>query len=290
MKALKNAYPASSAVRLSESLTITESQAGTDGTLTLSIPNAGVYTPDGKSLELWLLRDGAGMRVFAFDEISAREIQIDRSVLSLRENDVLEFIEYFGYVDQDEENTEKMLGLEVEMARLKEEMQALIEDKSGIDEYIPLGFAYTQFADSPLPGDTLLDNDEEDITADFDSEQLSSCMYSGTTWKLAVRAGDFLRQLGTRTNEDGLELGTSTLGESQEDQFQGHKFEMTFYSSGPGGGNIDGSYCSGVTANTNGAQSNSFTEIISDDSNGTPRTGAETRPVNTAVCFWVRVA
>lgn len=278
MRILKHNQAASTAVRLYEKFTITSDYAGNTDSIQITLPNKEVYTPNGQSLELWLKRDGAAMRLFNFTELNSREIEIDRTAFELREDDELLFIEYYGYVDSDLLNTQKILDLRAEFELFKAE---------AMDLFIPLGFGYIQFANSPLPGDTLLDVDKNDITEsdDFSDEDLNNCMYSGTTWKLAVREGDFLRQVGSRSNEDELEISSAAFGETQEDQFQGHRHNansVTLF--------LEGDQRAAIRNASGSPGDRAILDPITDGTNGEPRVGVETRPVNTAVRFWVRVA
>lgn len=162
-----------------------------------------------------------------------------------------------------------------------------LESKDVIDIVVPVGVSYIQFADTPLPGDELISF--EDAVMEFTDEELAACLYPGTKWRMAVRAGDFLRQEGTRVidEENNISIGSENIGDTQEDSFQGHGHQ-TYYESGYTSSNGALYSCESTQA----AQSNySYPQTpISDGSNGDPRTGSETRPVNTAVRYWVRLA
>lgn len=323
MRLLKTNQAASTAVRLYEKKTITDTLAGSSGSLEIEIPNKGVYTPNGKSLELWLKRDGAAMRVFAFSEKNSRTILFNRDELELEEGDELIFMEYYGYVDADYLNTQKIMDLQaitditgaIRLFANGVENSSYLACNGGLvsrEDYadlfniigtnygvgdgsttfeLPLldsapkiGELYTQFGDSSLPGSSLYDLDGDELN--FTDEELTNCLYPGTTWKLIVRNGDFLRQAGTRVNADELIIGSSEVGDTQEDSFQGHYHELP--------GQIKNTYMSPKGADNSSAGSLwSYTapdamEAITDGENGEPRTDMETRPVNTAVNFWVR--
>lgn len=152
----------------------------------------------------------------------------------------------------------------------------------------PVGASYVQFSGSPLPSSTLKDKDNNDISISYSQTDLDNALYSGTVWKKAVRNGDFLRQEGKRMNADLLEIGTDAIGTEQEDSFQGHWHEG--YTSSESGYQVNGKtvgYSSLIVSNQDRY---SAVDAKSDRKNGSPRIGIETRSVNTAVCFWVRVA
>ena len=54
------------------------------------------------------------------------------------------------------------------------------------DLIVPIGFCYTQFSNTKLPGDKLLDYNNTDITSQFPSSALSGCLYPGTIWQSAI--------------------------------------------------------------------------------------------------------
>jgi hypothetical protein len=148
----------------------------------------------------------------------------------------------------------------------------------------PVGASHFRTAfNLQVPGSVQLDYDGNDISASYASDAATyGRIYTGSTWRLAIRPGDFLRQRGGK--------GGANVGDIQEDQFQGH-FHNFMYTDGQ---TTDSSYAgnlmhpnlpfdkhiSGVTVKN----------PISDGTNGTPRTGNETRPTNTAGEYWVRVA
>lgn len=147
----------------------------------------------------------------------------------------------------------------------------------------PVGATHirTQF-NLQVPGSVQLDYDGIDITSSYDADAgVYGRIYSGT-WRLAVRAGDFLRQRGGK--------GGANVGDQQSDQFQGH----WHYGKTHGCVYRDEPYQPVHVPDDTYAGEFGY-KIYSgnpapDGVNGEPRTGDETRPINTAVEFWVRVA
>jgi len=103
-----------------------------------------------------------------------------------------------------------------------------------------------------------------------------------TTFNIPDLRGVFLRGTGSQTI--GGITYTGALGTKQGDQMQGHKHNAPTYNGVSGGGNEVGSgnwgadYYPAVTTDV----------PVSDGTNGTPRTGSETRPANVAVAYHVR--
>lgn len=167
----------------------------------------------------------------------------------------------------------------------------------------PIGFDYIQFANGQLPGDTLLDNADTDITSTFNPTELALAHYPGTTWKLAVRNADFLRQTGTRNDGNGKTIGT-TFGNTQDHQMQGAKVNLFNSDSTPSPtGNapasdkpvlFKGLFADGrsysMEEGSNPPTSGLSSGFVTDGINGTPNVGVETRPSNTSVRFWIRTA
>ncbi|QOD85304.1 tail fiber protein [Chromobacterium haemolyticum] len=96
-----------------------------------------------------------------------------------------------------------------------------------------------------------------------------------TTFNLPDLRGEFLRGL-----DDGRGVDTGrALGSYQADALQGHAHTMSAGSSGIGASSLYGN-----NVNPNGSTNG----IISDGTNGTPRTAAETRPRNVAVLACIK--
>lgn len=108
-----------------------------------------------------------------------------------------------------------------------------------------------------------------------------------TTFNLPDMRGEFLRGLdnmGTAEGARGKDVdGTArTVGETQEDAMQGHKHTLDGYQpdnryAGSGGGML---YAGGST---------SISSPVSDGTNGTPRTSSESRPVNMAINYIIKL-
>lgn len=152
MRNLKNRYPASSAVRLHEKYVIKSEDAGSSGTFELELPNKGIYTPDGKSLEIWLERENTAMRLFNFEEINSRTVSLNLEDVPLKEGETLRFLEYYGYVDNDTGNTQRIMDLEryrfdkriisssttLELDSLNTQITVPLEDENDITITLPL--------------------------------------------------------------------------------------------------------------------------------------------------------
>lgn len=81
--------------------------------------------------------------------------------------------------------------------------------------------------------------------------------------------------------------GTLGAGVITPDAFQGHSFQLETGSTA--GGSLAGVSASSRTTNSGGVLNGMSATLASDGTNGTPRTASETRPVNTAVVWAVRV-
>jgi microcystin-dependent protein len=115
---------------------------------------------------------------------------------------------------------------------------------------------------------------------------------SGTSFSLPNTSGLFLRGAGSQTL-NGITY-SATEGTTQNDQLQGHSHSTSdAYSFGSGSGvymSIGGSNSNGYQAITGGSVPSGLIgpANVSDGTNGTPRTGAETRPANFAVKYCVK--
>ena len=147
---------------------------------------------------------------------------------------------------------------------------------------VPTGSVY-HFATSTAPTGFLFCNGEavpngagtvQGVTADF------SALYAilGTTYGVAGTLPDlegvFIRGTGSQTISGITYSGT--LGTKEGDQLQGHQHSIRIDGSGA-------SFRTGATSNNTQVGTNQTTAIVTDGTNGTPRTGAETRPANIAL-------
>jgi microcystin-dependent protein len=147
---------------------------------------------------------------------------------------------------------------------------------------VPVGSVY-HFATSTAPTGFLFCNGEavpngagtvQGVTADF------SALYAilGTTYGVAGTLPDlegvFIRGTGSQTISGITYSGT--LGTKQGDAMQGHQHTVVI-------GSVGFANAAGFTGNNNVLNPSTTTAIVSDGTNGTPRTGSETRPANIAL-------
>ena len=106
--------------------------------------------------------------------------------------------------------------------------------------------------------------------------------YGGSTGTFGVPnlSGLFIRGAGTQTS-GGVTYSAGTIGTIQADNFQGHEHSYggTTAVSTFGGGSGSGLIGSAKTT----------TSEITDGTNGTPRYGTETRPVNLAMVYCIKI-
>lgn len=107
----------------------------------------------------------------------------------------------------------------------------------------------------------------------------------GTHFTVPDYRGVFIRGVGTNgtaTESNGGAFAGAALGTFQNDQFQGHKQNADSAST-------TGGFVGWFTGNNNGGTADpAGASLTSDGTNGTPRSGAETRPVNLSAtyCIW----
>lgn len=112
-----------------------------------------------------------------------------------------------------------------------------------------------------------------------------------TTFNVPNLKGVFPRGSGSQTIS-GISY-SGTLGTTQGDQFQGHFHDNVSSNNGflrdatgQGGGNVGGTQITSVTGVN--APLIVATAPVTDGTNGTPRTGSETRPANVCVNFIIK--
>lgn len=106
-----------------------------------------------------------------------------------------------------------------------------------------------------------------------------------TTFKLPDLRGEFLRGLD---DGRGVDSGRA-LGTAQADQIQGHRHRMyaAFYDR-VGGAGTGAAITQAAGNNTSQTGGDAIREEISNGTNGTPRTGEETRPRNVAMLACIK--
>ena len=102
-----------------------------------------------------------------------------------------------------------------------------------------------------------------------------------TTFNLPDLRAEFIRGWD---NARGVDTGRA-LGSAQLDAFQGHHHDLDYPNTGASGGALTVTL---QTAASSNILSNTATDAISDGTNGTPRTAAETRPRNIAMMYCIK--
>lgn len=148
---------------------------------------------------------------------------------------------------------------------------------------VPTGSVY-HFASSTAPTGFLICNGDavpngsgtvQGVTADF------SALYAilGTTYGVAGTLPDlegvFIRGTGSQTISGITYSGT--LGTKEGDAMQGHYHNILTNTTGTASSPLMRAGAGGATSSA------SATTIVTDGTNGTPRTGSETRPANIAL-------
>ena len=159
------------------------------------------------------------------------------------------------------------------------------------DAFTPVG-TYIQFAGASTPAGYLAcDGSAVSRTTYADLFAVVSTTYGvgngSTTFNLPDARGLVMVGAGahgTMTRANGTAYNGGTLGATRNDQFQGHWHNI--YRDAPGAAVQVGvaSLAAGVTTVT----APQVKEAISDGTNGTPRTGDETRPAEIAVLVCIK--
>jgi len=144
-----------------------------------------------------------------------------------------------------------------------------------------LPFAYNVTSGTVPTGWLLCDGSIYTVAAYPTLGALLANTYGGSTGTFAVPnlSGLFIRGSGTQTSS-GITYASGTIGTIQADEFQGHEHNysgtttVNSYGAGSGAGLVN---LARVT-----------TSEITDGTNGTPRYGSETRPVNLAMVYCIK--
>ena len=173
------------------------------------------------------------------------------------------------------------------------------------DAFMPVG-TYIQFAGSSAPGGYLAcDGTAVSRTTYADLFAVVSTTYGvgdgSTTFNLPDARGLVMVGAGahgTMTRANGTAYNGGSVGATRNDQMQGHRHHQAFGSSGGDGARFGRKtglagittyydYDAGVGAGTMDAAA--YTSLPDDDgTNGTPRTGDETRPAEIAVLVCIK--
>ena len=146
---------------------------------------------------------------------------------------------------------------------------------TGLDYIVPfpIGAFYTQYPNAA----------SNTLSTAFPSSQEPATLWGGT-WTLKWDSdGVFFRTEG----------GSHTSGRSsgkQDDQFQGHFHDLQVTNRTPDGTSNNAGTSGGSASVPIGEESRGVRQPIGDGTNGTPRTGAETRPTNRLFRIWQRTA
>jgi len=159
------------------------------------------------------------------------------------------------------------------------------------DAFTPVG-TYIQFAGAAAPTGFLACNGAAvSRTTYADLFAVISTTYGvgdgSTTFNLPDARGLVMVGAGahgTMTRANGTAYNGGTLGATRDDQMQGHKVRV---SNTPATGAQFSGYTP-IDVNVYGNNTNDNTALITDDTNGTPRTGDETRPAEIAVLVCIK--
>jgi hypothetical protein len=157
-----------------------------------------------------------------------------------------------------------------------------------------LPFAYNVTSGNLPTGWLLCDGSIYTVSAYPTLGALLANTYGGSSGTFAVPnlAGLFIRGSGTQTlTIEGASvtyasgsIGSFANGGGQGDKFQGHQHGYTYQYVG-GNNAASGGGANGTGYNTTGTTSS----IVTDGTDGTPRKGTETRPVNLAMVYCIKI-
>lgn len=150
---------------------------------------------------------------------------------------------------------------------------------------VPTGSVY-HFASSTAPTGFLICNGDvvpngsgtvQGVTTDFSALYAILGTTYGSAGTLPDLEGVFIRGTGSQTISGITYSGT--IGNKQGDAMQGHGHtsDVSVWQSGSGGGFASGSFPVKLPTTITSSPT------VSDGTNGTPRTGSETRPANIAL-------
>ena len=98
--------------------------------------------------------------------------------------------------------------------------------------------------------------------------------------------GAFLRGIDTKVYSLRNKVGPTNVGDYQEDKFQGHEIQTQIQAGNSDSGDGAGYGLLNQSAFT--VTDNRTGTIVTDSTNGTPRTGAETQPFNAGVKYCIK--
>lgn len=108
-----------------------------------------------------------------------------------------------------------------------------------------------------------------------------------TTFNVPDMRGLFVRGAGshgTMTKAAGGAFAGGSVGATDNDKLQGHRHGIVIN----GGGALDYYAQTGAAGNDNGAPYDIIRSPVSDGTNGTPRTGNETKPASIALLYCIK--